>query len=253
MVLTPPLRSWVVVPTYNEAPNIARLIPLILQQGEHFAVLVVDDGSPDGTADIAASLGQRHQGRVAVLRRTKKEGYGRAVLAGWKEALRLGAGAVYTMDCDFSHDPEALPRLELQLVHTDIAVGSRYVPGGRTVNWPRRRKLLSATANRLARLITGLPVRDCTGGFRGYRRHVIEQLARQRVQSANYTFLVETLFLAHRSGFSVGEMPIVFKERELGTSKVDGRLIVSAIVNLLKIGVRRVTTVASPMPAPDRS
>lgn len=232
-------RAWVVVPTYNEAENIPLLIPAILAQGEQYAVLVVDDGSPDGTADLVEKVGTQWPGRVRVLRRRAKEGYGRAVMAGWQEALRLGADRVFTMDSDFSHDPAALPRLALQLEHTDIAVGSRYVLGGCTVNWPARRKIISATANRIARLVTGLRVRDCTGGFRGYRIPVIERLVGERVQSANYTFLVETLFLAERAGFSIGEIPIVFKERERGQSKVDAKLIASAVFNLGKIGLRR--------------
>ncbi|MFO0704601.1 MAG: polyprenol monophosphomannose synthase [Candidatus Andersenbacteria bacterium] len=250
--------NWVVVPTYNEVENIALLIPAILKQGQDFGVLVVDDGSPDGTADLAEKTGRAWPGRVEVVRRQAKEGYGRAIMAGWREALRLGAQAVFTMDCDFSHDPAALPRLALQLEHTDVAVGSRYVLGGRTVNWPTRRKVLSAVANRLARSVAGLPVHDCTGGFRGYRIEVIEQLVKERVQSANYTFLVETLFLAQRMDFSIGEIAIIFKERERGQSKVNGKLIAGAVLNLAKIGLRRLSfgrpaAAAAPEPAQTRA
>ncbi|MFH0831223.1 MAG: polyprenol monophosphomannose synthase [Parcubacteria group bacterium] len=233
-------KKWVIVPTYNEAQNVVRLIPAVLEQGEQFAILIVDDGSPDQTADKAQAFARIYPERVAILRRQRKEGYGPAVFAGMARAAELGADKIFTMDCDFSHDPKSLPRLDLQLEQSDVAVGSRYVLGGRTINWPVRRKVMSALANRLARTVVGLPTHDCTGGFRGYRLPVIRALLKQRVQSSSYVFLIETLFLAHRLGFSIGEIPIVFKEREFGQSKVDSRLIATAMLNLSKIGLRRV-------------
>ncbi|MDP2587381.1 MAG: polyprenol monophosphomannose synthase [bacterium] len=246
-------RHWVIVPTYNEAENIADLIRKILAQGPSFYVLVADDNSPDHTADRAAQTGKSFGDRVVVLRRTRKEGYGKAVLAGCRRALALGADALFTMDADFSHDPNVLPRLALQLRFTDVAIGSRYVLGGRTENWPLYRRTLSAVANRLARAVTGLHAHDCTGGFRGYRTSVINKLLKQNVQSANYTFLVETLFLIERLGFTTGELPIVFKERERGQSKVNLSLIAHGALSLIRLGWRRISSEIVALPEPKQT
>lgn len=231
--------NWVVVPTYNEAENIAALVAAILSQGPAWHVLVVDDGSPDGTARIARTVGDKHDGRVSVLERDSKQGYGAAVLAGFRRALQLGATHVFSMDCDWSHHPDVLPQLDEALRSFDVVVGSRYVAGGRTLNWPLRRKVTSRAANLFARLAVGLRVRDCTGGFRGYRRPALEHLVRQTIHSFTYTFLTETLFLVQRLGYSVTEVPIVFRDREAGASKVTLKIIITSTFGLVGLVRRR--------------
>ena len=231
--------NWVVIPTYNEAENIRALALAILQQGSTWCVLVVDDGSPDGTADIARILQNDMASRVDVLERTTKQGYGAAVLAGFQRALEHGADHIFSMDCDWSHHPEALPRLDAALSTADVVIGSRYVAGGRTVNWPTRRKVTSFVANLFARTIVGLRVHDCTGGFRGYKKEVLEHLVRQRIESFTYSFLTETLFLAQRLGYRVTEVPIVFRDREAGKSKVSLKIIAASTMGLLGLALRR--------------
>jgi dolichol-phosphate mannosyltransferase len=232
-------QPWIVIPTYNEAENIGNIIDAVLTQAGNFNMLVVDDNSPDGTADIANARAQKNPGRVDVLRRQKKDGYGRAVFAGFKAALDRGATYIFSMDCDWSHHPKDLPRLLEALAKFDVVVGSRYVPGGRTVNWPLSRRIMSRLANFTARTLAGLPAHDCTGGFRGYRRSVVERLIRQPIRSTTYTFLTETLFYITKMGYRIGEIPIVFKDREFGQSKVDARLIMRSGLNLLQVGSKR--------------
>lgn len=231
--------NWVVIPTYNEAENIAKLTRAVLNQGPAWHVLVVDDGSPDGTARIAKEVGREFTGRVDVLERTAKQGYGAAVLAGFRRALELGAERVFSMDCDWSHHPDSLPRLNEALDKFDVVIGSRYVPGGRTENWPFQRKLTSAAANTFARFAVGLRVHDCTGGFRGYRRAVLEHLVEQKITAFTYSFLTETLFLVQRLGYRVGEVPIVFRDREAGASKVTFKIITTSTLGLLGLARRR--------------
>ncbi|HVG29546.1 MAG TPA: polyprenol monophosphomannose synthase [Pyrinomonadaceae bacterium] len=232
-------RIWVVLPTYNEAENIAPLVGAILSLDFGLRVVVVDDASPDGTAEIARGLA-RGSPRVHVIRREGERGLGTAYLAGFRRALDGGADAVLTMDCDFSHDPAAIPSLVAALDSARVVIGSRYVAGGRIENWGFYRKLLSATANRFVRALFDLPVRDCTSGFRLYRAEVLEGIPWQRVSSTGYSFLAESLYWAMRQddgGARVREVPICFVDRVRGQSKMGAPEVFSGIINLLRLRV----------------
>ena len=234
-------RVWVVLPTYNEAENIGPMVAALAALDLGLRVLVVDDDSPDGTARIAERLARRGA-PVEVLCRRGERGLGSAYLAGFRRALRSGAGAVLTMDCDFSHDPLEIPALVAALGSAHVVVGSRYAAGGRVENWGLHRKLLSATANRFARSLFRMPAFDCTSGFRLYRREVLEAMPWARVRSTGYAFLVETLYWASRlPGVEVREVPIRFVDRFRGRGKMGAREVLGGVVNLLRLraGLRR--------------
>jgi dolichol-phosphate mannosyltransferase len=222
--------SVVILPTYNEAVNLKLLVPSILQQGP-FDVLVVDDNSPDGTGEVAEELAKRFAGRVDVLHRSGKLGLGTAYLAGFRYALALGYQQVFTMDADFSHDPSRLPALRAALEEADVVLGSRYVPGGGTLRWPLRRRILSRGGSTYARLILGLPIHDLTGGFKGFRHSVLETLLLEldTIRSNGYAFQIEVTYLCSRHGFRIKEVPILFEDRLVGQSKMNGRIIVEAL------------------------
>lgn len=228
-------RIWAVLPTYNEAENVALLVGALLALDLDLHIVVVDDASPDGTADIAARHA-RQSSRVHVIRREGERGLGTAYLAGFRRAIDAGADAVLTMDCDFSHDPAVVPLLVEALDSARVVIGSRYVAGGRIENWGLYRKLLSAAANRFVRALFRLPVRDCTSGFRLYRAEVLENIPWQRVSSTGYSFLVESLYWAMREGDSrVREVPIRFVDRVRGQSKMGAREVFSGVSNLLRL------------------
>jgi len=224
---------WLILPTYNEAENVE---PIVRAAGEVLAraspdghrVLVVDDGSPDGTGAIADGLA-RECSWVEVLHRTSKNGIGPAYLAGFRHALDRGAGFVMEMDSDFSHDPADLARL-LATVHggADLALGSRYVPGGGVSDWGLLRRLISEGGSAYARIVLGLPVRDLTGGFKCFRREVLEAIHFDEVRSRGYAFQVELTYRAVRAGFRVVEVPIVFRDRQRGQSKMSWRIALEA-------------------------
>lgn len=222
--------NLVIVPTYNEALNLKLLVPAILRNGP-FDVLVVDDNSPDGTGAVAEKLAQRFPGRVVVLHRSGKLGLGTAYLTGFRYALAQGYQCVFTMDADFSHDPSYLPALRQALEGADVALGSRYVHGGGTVRWPLWRRLLSRSGSVYARLILGMHVRDLTGGFKGFRRQVLEELLPEleNMHSSGYAFQIETTYLCFRHGFRIVEVPIIFEDRLVGKSKMSRRIIVEAL------------------------
>ncbi len=209
----------VLIATYNERDNIVSLISEIRRYQPEFRILVVDDGSPDGTGRVVAGLAGG-DGRVHLLSRPGKAGYGSAILAGFGEALRLGADRIFTMDADHSHDPRALAELDRALESCDVAIGSRYRGGIRVLNWSPARLLLSLGANAYARRLLRMDYADCTSGFRGYRRAAVRGLLRERIASAGYVFLVETLYAARRAGCGVREVPIVYTERRAGQSKM---------------------------------
>ena len=228
-------RVWVVLPTYNEAGNVAPVVAALAALDLDLHVLVVDDDSPDGTADIVERLA-REGAPVEVLRRRGERGLGSAYLAGFRRAIGAGAGAVLTMDCDFSHDPREVPALVAALQSAHVVVGSRYAPGGRIENWGLHRKLLSAAANRFARALFRMPALDCTSGFRLYRREVLEAVPWARVRSTGYAFLVETLYWAARQpGVEVREVPIRFVDRVRGEAKMGGREVLRGVSNLLRL------------------
>ena len=224
------MRVAVVIATYNEKENLPQLISTILSRPD-YDVIVVDDQSPDGTGRIADALAVEHPGRVAVIHRTGQRGLGRSLIDGMKRALDGAADLVVEMDADFSHDPQYLPDMVAAAANADLVIGSRYLNGISVVNWPLHRLILSTCANRYIRTITGLEARDCTSGYRCWRRDCLAQVPLDGVVAEGYAFLVETLFLAQRLGYRIVEVPIVFVERRHGASKVSsGVLIESAIV-----------------------
>lgn len=226
-------RSVVVIPTYNEADNIVALIGAIRAAMPELAIIVVDDGSPDGTAALA-----RAENGVHVLEREGKLGLGTAYVAGYLYALAEGYDRIGGMDADFSHDPGVLPGLFGLLDAFDVAVGARYVPGGATKNWGLHRRVLSGGANQVARFMLGMPAHDVTSGYRAYRRTVLETIGLESLRSEGYSFLVELLYRAHRAGFQIGEVPIVFEDRRMGASKLDRREIWNGIANLFRLRFR---------------
>jgi dolichol-phosphate mannosyltransferase len=225
---------WLILPTYNEAENIERLVHAALRVLEQCApdghhVLIVDDGSPDGTGDLADGLAAEHDA-VGVLHRTQRAGLGPAYLAGFDHALRNGAGFVLEMDSDFSHDPKDIAHL-LAAVHggADLALGSRYVDGGGVEDWPFVRRLISQGGSTYARVVLGLGVRDLTGGFKCFRAEVLEAIDLPTVRSAGYGFQVELTYRTVQRGFTVVEVPIVFRDRVEGTSKMSWRIAAEAM------------------------
>jgi dolichol-phosphate mannosyltransferase len=230
--------AWLVLPTYNEAGNIEAIVEAVLVQLPSSArVLIVDDNSPDGTGEIADRLAQRLPA-VRVLHRAQKEGLGPAYIAGFHHALGEGAGLVVEMDSDFSHDPAHLPQLLAAAERADLAIGSRYVPGGGISDWGVLRRAISRGGSAYARLVLGLRVHDLTGGFKCFRREVLEAIDLDSIQSRGYAFQIETTYRAIRQGFEVVEVPIVFRDRRVGSSKMDRAIVAEAAwrVPLLRFG-----------------
>jgi dolichol-phosphate mannosyltransferase len=225
---------WLILPTYNEAENIEAIVTaagdvLATTDGEAYKILIVDDGSPDGTGEIGDRLARARE-QVEVLHRTEKNGIGPAYLAGFRHALDRGAGYVMEMDSDFSHDPADLARLLAAVrAGADLALGSRYVPGGGVSDWGLLRRLVSEGGSTYARWVLGLRVRDLTGGFKCFKREVLEAVHFDSVRSQGYAFQVELTYRAVRAGFEVVEVPIVFKDREFGQSKMSWRIAAEAM------------------------
>jgi dolichol-phosphate mannosyltransferase len=223
-----PERALVVVPTYNERVNLPLIVPLILQQDSRIEVLVVDDNSPDGTGQLADEMAAENR-RIHVLHRPGKAGLGKAYLAGFRWALECGYDFIFEMDADFSHDPKFLPEFLLAIETADLVIGSRYRAGVNVINWPISRLLLSLGANEYARRVTGLPLTDSTGGFKCFRRRVLEAIDFEKVKSNGYSFQIEMSFRAWKQGFRLVEIPIVFTDRVEGQSKMDKRIVREAI------------------------
>jgi dolichol-phosphate mannosyltransferase len=234
--------AWLVLPTYNERENIDRFVRAVLPQlasaSPDHHVLIVDDSSPDGTGEIADQLAQEFP-QVEVLHRSVKEGLGRAYLAGFARALECGADLVLEMDSDFSHDPADIPRLIEATQHADLALGSRYVRGGGVTDWGVVRRMVSRGGSWYARKLLGVDVRDLTGGFKCFRRQVLEALDLAGVHAHGYGFQIELTYCAIRKGFSVTELPILFRERELGTSKMSLRIALEAVWQVPALRFRR--------------
>ncbi len=221
-------RALVIIPTYNEAQNLPVIVPQVLEQDPRIEVLVVDDNSPDGTGELADQLA-RDTRRIHVLHREAKQGLGKAYLAGFAWALEHTFDYVFEMDCDRSHDPTFLPEFLKAIQDADIVIGSRYKRGVNVINWPMSRLLLSYGANVYARWITGVPLRDSTGGFKCFRRAVLEAIPLERVQSNGYAFQIEMSFRAWKMGFRLVEIPIVFVDRVEGHSKMSRKIIREAV------------------------
>ena len=231
------MRTLVVIPTYNERANIQALLNQVLSLPEGFHVLVVDDGSPDGTAQLVKELQNQFPTRIHLLERAGKLGLGTAYLAGFRWGLNSGYDFIFEMDADFSHNPNDLSRLLHACLQegADLAIGSRYVRGGGVVNWPFNRIALSKGASIYTRLITGMPIKDPTAGFMCYSRKVLEALNLDRIRFVGYAFQIEMKFKAWRAGFKLKEVPITFQDRTQGVSKMHRGIIEEGIWGVLKL------------------
>ena len=230
---------WVILPTYNEAENLERIVGAVLENmPESRRVLIVDDNSPDGTGEIADRVAEEDES-VAVLHRERKEGLGPAYLAGFRVALDAGAERIIEMDADFSHDPSYLPSLIEATENADLAIGSRYVPGGGITEWGPMRRFISRGGSAYARIALGLPIKDLTGGFKCFRRIVLETIDLDTIEARGYAFQVETTYRAIKSGFRVVEVPIVFKDRTDGTSKMSKAIVAEAMWRVPAMRFRR--------------
>ena len=230
-------RVLVVIPTYNESENIPRLIPQVLEQAEGIEVLVVDDGSPDGTGGIVRRMGEKDP-RVHLLERSAKMGLGTAYVDGFRYALAGNYDFVFEMDADFSHNPNEIPAFLARAREADLVVGSRYTNGVRVLNWPMQRLLLSWTANVWTRFWTGLPLNDATGGFKCYRIEVLKGINLDSIRSNGYAFQIEMSYMAWRKGFRLAEIPIVFLDRLAGKSKMSKHIVYEAFFMLWKLRFR---------------
>ena len=235
------LKHLVVIPTYNEKENIESIIGAVLQHDE-FDVLVVDDGSPDGTADLVRSAQKNTPDRIHLLERKGKLGLGTAYIAGFKYGLNQGYDYLYEMDADFSHDPNDLLRLRDACINqgADMSVGSRYAKGGGFVNWPKNRIFISKGGSYYVQLLTFMPVKDPTAGFICYSAKVLQSFDLDKVQMAGYAFQIEMKYVAWSLGFKIKEVPIIFKDRELGTSKMNIGIIKEAITGVIKLRLRNI-------------
>jgi dolichol-phosphate mannosyltransferase len=232
------MRPLVIVPTFNERDNLPVIVAALLSLHD-LRVLVVDDGSPDGTGAVADSLAAANRGRVSVVHRRGARSLGLSYIDGMQYALRTDATRICQMDADLSHNPADVPRLLEASADADMVIGSRYVPGGRVENWPRRRVLLSGFANRYVRAITGLQVHDCTSGFRCWRREAIEQLPLGRILSNGYAFQVDLTWEAAANGCRIAEVPITFVDRREGTSKMSPGVLLEAALMPWRLAARR--------------
>jgi dolichol-phosphate mannosyltransferase len=227
-------KTLVVIPTYNESENILKIVPEVLNQSPEIDVLVVDDNSPDGTARLVKGEMEKNP-RVHLIERTGKMGLGTAYLAGFKFAIARGYEFVFEMDADHSHDPREIPAFLKAAENADLVLGSRYTNGVRVLNWPIKRLLLSYFANVYTRFMTGLPLHDATGGFKCFRRRVLEAIALDRVRSNGYAFQIEMSYKAWKKGFRIVETPIVFLDRRSGKSKMSKQIVHEAFFMLWKL------------------
>ncbi|MGB0177353.1 MAG: polyprenol monophosphomannose synthase [Owenweeksia sp.] len=234
--------SLVIIPTYNEKENIERIIRKVFSLSHPFHILIVDDGSPDGTADIVKSLQQEYPQQLHILERKGKQGLGTAYLRGFEWGLSKSYDFFFEMDADFSHNPEDLVRLYKCSVNEekDVVVGSRYVKGVNVVNWPMSRVLLSYFASRYVRVILGIPVEDTTAGFMCYRRKVLETINFKKIKFVGYAFQIEMKYVAYKMGFSIMEIPVIFTDRTLGKSKMSQNIIREAVFGVLQLKMRNI-------------
>jgi dolichol-phosphate mannosyltransferase len=231
-------RGLVMIPTYNEAQTLGHAIERLLDADNDVHILVVDDASPDGTAAIAKAAAVENDGRIHVLERTGKRGLGSAYVDGYRWGLEHGYGAMVEMDADGSHDPAVVPRLLAALSNADMAIGSRYVPGGGVHNWSRSRRALSAAGNVYARVLLGIKIKDATSGFRAIRSPMVRRLLEGKVRSEGYAFQIEITRRVRNLGGRTVEVPIIFDEREAGTSKMSKRIVAEAIVSVTAWGLK---------------
>ena len=231
--------SIVIIPTYNERENIENIIRAVFGLEKTFHILIIEDGSPDGTAAIVKTLQQEFPDRLFMIERKGKLGLGTAYITGFKWALEHSYEYIFEMDADFSHNPNDLPRLyEACAVRGgDVAIGSRYVSGVNVVNWPMGRVLMSYFASKYVRIVTGLPIHDTTAGFKCYRRQVLETIDLDHIRFKGYAFQIEMKFTAYKCGFKINEVPVIFINRELGTSKMNSSIFGEAVFGVIKLKV----------------
>lgn len=232
-------KSLVIIPTYNELENIPKLIPIVLAQDERIHLLIVDDNSPDGTAKFVEEEMKSNE-RIHILKREKKLGLGTAYIAGFKYALENEYDFVFEMDADFSHDPNELRNFLITIRENDLVLGSRYINGVRVLNWPMARLLLSFFASVYTRIITGMPIKDATGGFKCFRRNVLESIDLDKVKSNGYSFQIEMTFKAYVKGFKIKEIPIVFIDRVKGKSKMSKKIVREAVMMVWKLRLQHI-------------
>jgi dolichol-phosphate mannosyltransferase len=232
-------RSVIIIPTYNELNNIQKLIPAIFDRYSVVDILVVDDNSPDGTGDYVENLSKKNS-RIKIIRREKKMGLGTAYIAGFKRALADGYDFIFEMDADFSHDPKEIENFLCAIKDHDLVLGSRYIKGVNVINWPMSRLLLSYFANMYTRLITGLPVKDATGGFKCFRKEVLRAIDLDKIRSNGYAFQIEMTFKAWKKGFKIGEIPITFVDRFQGSSKMSKKIVREAVFMVWKLRIRSI-------------
>ena len=233
-----PGKSVVIIPTYNEKENIEAIIRAVMALEDKFDILVIEDGSPDGTADIVKGLMDGDfKGRLHIIERTGKLGLGTAYITGFKWAIEQKYDFIFEMDADFSHDPRDVPRLlkEVRDNGYDVAIGSRYITGVNVVNWPMGRVLMSYYASKYVQFVTGIPVNDTTAGFKCYRRKVLETINLDAIRFKGYAFQIEMKFTAYKLGFKIKEVPVIFVNRELGTSKMSGGIFGEALFGVVKL------------------
>jgi dolichol-phosphate mannosyltransferase len=234
------MRRLIIIPTYNERENVVRMIRRLMTMEPMFDLLIVDDGSPDGTAELVRQEQRSFEGRLHLIERSGKLGLGTAYICGFKYALEQGYDRVFEMDCDFSHNPDDLVRLDAMLDERSVAIGSRYSQGVNVVNWPMGRLLMSYFASKYVRIVTRMPVCDATAGFVAYRREVLEAIDFDRVQMNGYGFQIEMKYTAWKLGFKLGEVSIIFIDRVEGTSKMSSGIFGEAFFGVLKLPFRRI-------------
>ncbi len=232
------MKYVVVIATYNEAENVPALLLSILGLGPEYQAVVVDDSSPDGTADLVSQIAAEH-GRVHLLQRPAKLGYGTAYLDGFREALSMDADYIVQMDADYSHNPEDVPRLVEAAQEADLVIGSRYIRGGSVEDWPLQRRIISAAGNFVARLLLGLPIRDCSGGFKCFTRSTLESLDFAAIRSKGFALHYEVYYLCYHAGKRFREIPIKFINRQAGKSKLSRRVILEALTVMLRLRFKR--------------
>lgn len=234
-------RKIVIIPTYNEKENIERIIRKVLSLDEGYDILIIDDGSPDGTASIVKGLQNEFQGRLNIIERKGKLGLGTAYITGFKWALANNFDYIFEMDADFSHDPDDLPRLlDACRNGAGVAIGSRYCDGISVVNWPIGRIIMSYYASKYVRTVLGIKVFDCTAGFKCYRREVLESIDLDRIKMKGYGFQIEMKYTAYRLGFPITEVPVIFVNRKAGTSKMSGSIFGEAFWGVIKLRFRKI-------------
>ena len=233
------MKTLIIIPTYNELENLTKLLPEVLSKDDNINILIVDDNSPDGTSAFVENE-MKKDDRIHLIRRESKQGLGTAYIAGFKYALQNDFELIFEMDADFSHDPGELSKFLAEVQNSDLVIGSRYITGVNVINWPMRRLLLSWFANWYTRIITGMPIHDATGGYKCFRRKVLESIDLNQVRSNGYAFQIEMNFKAWKKGFRLKEIPIIFVDRVKGKSKMSRKIVREAVTMVWKLRLKSI-------------